>query len=297
MVVAVVAPLVLTAGLLAGCGPPAHGTVTASNGGMIFTAASEKANDVTVTAVGGGVEISDAGDTITPGNGCTRVDDDTARCGGVTSMALLLKDGNDVASNNTNVPATLFPSAGPGGMSGGPGDDDLFGGSAADHLFGDAGFDWLYGNGGPDRFVGGDNQDVFVEGIGAAVIDALDADTFEGGSGGPDLISYLGAAARVRVDLDDVADDGRPATPVTPAEGDNVKADVEHVQSGGGNDSLVGDADANFLRGASGADDISGGAGNDTLWGQSGVDPLDGGEGTDACDVGEDGGITVNCES
>jgi Ca2+-binding RTX toxin-like protein len=408
--------LVLTAGLLAGCGP-AHGTVRVEgNGGLVFTAAAGKANDVTVRPSGGEREVlvRDLGDTITPGEGCTSFDPNTARCSNVHGLALVLKDGNDEASNNTAMPASATVPDGRG-IIGGPGNDVLDGGSGADRLAGDAGDDTLSGNGhddvlrghdgtdtlngnrgsdiiigheGTDTFNGGDGDDHLNEGESFADTDVLDADTFNGGPGhdgasyftsslsvrvdldgvaddgqtnegdnvtadvedvsggqeddtlvgsvagnrldgrdgddrlvegttsadadafdadiyggdnGVDTVTYEFATANVRVDLDNVADDGRQATPVSPAEGDNVRPDVENVTGGAGNDSLFGNAVANILTGNAGADFISADAGDDTLRGNAGLDPLDGGEGTDDCDVGPagpvDGGSEVNCET
>jgi Ca2+-binding RTX toxin-like protein len=182
------------------------------------------------------------------------------------------------------------------GLFGGSAGDELIGSAEANQIFGYEGEDTIVGNGGADRLVGENHSDLLLEGVGATVIDALDADTFEGGSG-LDMVAYTGATANVRVTLDDVANDGRPGTPVSPPEGDNVMSDVERETGGGGNDSLFGNAGNNLLVGGPGADSINGDAGNDTLQGDGGVDPLDGGAGTDVCDVGEDGGIVVNCES
>jgi Ca2+-binding RTX toxin-like protein len=186
-------------------------------------------------------------------------------------------------------------------LFGGAGPDVLRGDADDNLLFGDQGDDELVGNRGNDTLDGNFGRDRLVEGAGAANTDSLDADTFVGGLGSDvDTVSYESATASVRVDLDDVADDGRQATPVSPAEGDNVRSDVEDVTGGGGNDSLFGDADANLLAGNPGADFINGDAGNDTLLGQAGFDPLDGGPGTaDDCDVGgtgPDGGSELNCE-
>jgi Ca2+-binding RTX toxin-like protein len=259
---AAVAPLLLTAGLLAACGP-AHGTVRTRDGGrnLFFTAAAGKANDVTVTRDGEDLLVNDAGDTITPGDGCTAEDANTVRCGGITFMLLDLKDGNDEASNNTDVPA--FPGEGEGGIIGGPGNDVLDGGTAEDILVGDQGTDTLNGN---------DGDDHLVEGLTSASTDVLDADTFNGGTG-RDEVSYSAATLGVNVDVDGNADDGRPG------EIDNVRIDVEDITGGDAADDLVGNAGDNTLRGApfdgqGGADLLVGNAGNDVLFGGAGDDFL-----------------------
>jgi hypothetical protein len=114
--VLVVAPLVLAAGLLAGCGP-AHGTVKVEDrfrpgsgpvAHLVFTAAPGRAKDVTVTPSGSELLVHDGGDTITPGSGCTAEDANTVRCVGVSVVTMNLGDGNDVASNNTSVRSRIW---------------------------------------------------------------------------------------------------------------------------------------------------------------------------------------------
>ncbi|WP_299293699.1 calcium-binding protein [uncultured Tateyamaria sp.] len=58
--------------------------------------------------------------------------------------------------------------------------------------------------------------------------------------------------------------------------------DIEYVRgSRTGNDTLIGDGDANILNGRGGDDILSGGGGDDTLYGEQGNDTLSGGDGTD----------------
>jgi Ca2+-binding RTX toxin-like protein len=273
---ATLAPLVLTAGLLSACAP-AHGTVRVDASGiLLFGAAADKANDVTVTVSGADVLVSDSGDTITPGSGCTAEDADTARCTSVTLVFLNLGNGDDSASNTTNVTSSLV---------GGPGNDVLDGGPATDELSGDEGADTLNGNGG---------DDALKEGRSSASTDVLDADTFNGGLG-RDFARYDFSTQSIGVDLDGVADDGRPN------EGDNVKADVQGVTGGAAADRLVGNSGDNALIGSGGADELIGGLGIDTLRGQVGDDRLveaTGAANTDALDadtfVGDTGVDTVS---
>jgi Ca2+-binding RTX toxin-like protein len=289
-VVAAAASLVLAAGLLAGCGP-AHGTVEVRTGnanagnGMVFTAAAGKANDVTVTVSGGDLLISDAGDDITPGSGCTAVDANTARCTGAVYVLMDLGDGNDFGSNDTNVSSFRAFSGGAAGISGGPGDDVLNGGTAGDLLHGDEGTDTLKGNEGPDYL---------AEGRTAASTDELDADTFSGGPGG-DRVLYRLSTQGVSVDLDGVADDGLPT------EGDNVFSDVEGIEGSAAPDLLIGNDESNSLAGLGGNDSLVGRRGIDTFFGGTGNDVLfEGSEAadTDALDVdnfnGDDGVDTVS---
>jgi Ca2+-binding RTX toxin-like protein len=271
------AAVLLTAGLLAGCGP-AHGTVKVENRSapgsgnvahLVFTAAPGKDNDVFVEPFGADLLIHDEADNITPGPGCTALDANTARCTGVQAMTMNLGDGNDVASNNTSVASRSLSSV--PGIQGGPGDDVLNGGTSVDRLVGDEGDDTLNGLG---------ESDDLVEGWTQAAIDEVDVDTFNGGPG-VDSAFYAfpnsAAAQGVTVSLDDVANDGQPG------EGDNVKADVENVAGGAGHDTLRGDADGNFLGGGAGNDVLTGFEGNDSLQGGSGNDIMN--EGLNQSDV------------
>jgi Ca2+-binding RTX toxin-like protein len=193
-----------------------------------------------------------------------------------------LGDGNDVASNETDLasnPSPVGGVTGTTGIRGGPGDDVLNGGTNTDLLIGDEGADTLNGNGGPDHL---------REGRDAASTDVRDKDIFNGGPGTDDRASYASATAGVAVDLDGVADDGRKADAQNPVEGDDVNADIEDIEGGGGRDELRGDADDNTIRGGGENDELVGNLGDDVLDGQLGsdllmegvgaanVDPLDG---------------------
>ena len=85
---------------------------------------------------------------------------------------------------------------------------------------------------------------------------------------GTDGVSYAARTAPVDVSLDDAANDGDRA-----GEGDNVRADVENVSLGSGNDRAWGDDDANV---------IDGGTGSDSIWANGGDDRLTGGDEPDA---------------
>ena len=67
---------------------------------------------------------------------------------------------------------------------------------------------------------------------------------------------------------------------------------VERVEVGGGDDSLMGDADADTLVGGSGSDTLEGGSGADRLVAGTEADSLDGGSENDTL-FGEDGDDTL----
>lgn len=158
-------------------------------------------------------------------------------------------------------------------LNGGDGNDELTGGSKADQLNGGGGNDTMRGNGGNDRLNGGNG-----------------ADNMFGGEG-IDTVTYADRTAGVNVSLDNVANDGTPASGATPAEGDNAHSDIENITGGKGNDRLIGSDAANsisggdgndYIDGRGGADVIEGGGGNDEIHGGGGNDNIYGGPGTDA---------------
>ena len=156
--------------------------------------------------------------------------------------------------------------------------DVLTGSSAANSIKGHAGNDVISGALGNDALDGGAGDDRFWEGTSTS-----GADTMIGGTG-VDTADYSSRSAAVRVDLDNVADDGWGET-------DNVRSDVENILGGRGADVLTGSAAVNRLLGGAGNDTITGGGGadylhggldNDTLYAKdSVVDTVVGDTGTD----------------
>ena len=275
LAIGAVGALVFTAGMLAACAP-AHGTVRIEGTGegttLVFRAAAGKANDVVVTRSGGDVLLSDAGDTVTPGSGCTVVDADTARCTGAVRVVMDLGDWDDVASNDTDLPSNFPIASGLRGLVGGPGNDTLEGGSSADSLSGDEGNDTLMGRGGNDGL---------FEGTSASAVDVLDVDTFDGGDDN-DAVTYFFGRQNVSLSLNATDDDGRPT------EGDAISDTVENLGGGDGADTLIGNDLQNRLGGNRGndvligngaGDDFRGGLDDDSLLeglGAASVDALDG---------------------
>ena len=139
--------------------------------------------------------------------------------------------------------------AGSDRLDGGPGNDRAFGGAGADDVRGGSGNDVLGGGLGPDGMSGGSGRDIVVY-----------------GQRGVPVVVTIGAGAN-----DGVA-----------GERDNVKADVESVQGGRGNDVLTGNNRANRLFGGGGNDRVLGKGGSDVLVGAGGDDRLDAREGATA---------------
>ncbi|HEX8121289.1 MAG TPA: hypothetical protein VF549_08495 [Solirubrobacteraceae bacterium] len=158
-------------------------------------------------------------------------------------------------------------------LDGGEGDDVVTGGDDDDQLHGGLDDDLIAGDAGDDDLFGDDGDDLLDE---AASYPAgtADGDDLHGGAGF-DLLQYAlvdpfyffvspylaGRTAPVTVSLDEAANDGETG------EQDNARSDVEQVVGGLGDDTLVGNDQANVLGGFDGRDTIRGGGGADTLAG------------------------------
>jgi hypothetical protein len=156
----------------------------------------------------------------------------------------------------------------------------------------------LRGDDGADRAYGGPGADYFraTQGSAAGVIG--DGPDFYSGGPGPDNAEYHLRTTAVQVSLDGAANDGAPG------EGDrmgvlvNGVSDVESIDSGTGNDVLIGDGQANFLVSRGGTDRISGFAGADTIdtLDNAGGDVIEAGGGTDHCAI-DAGDTRSSCET
>jgi Ca2+-binding RTX toxin-like protein len=182
-------------------------------------------------------------------------------------------------------------------VAGGAGDDNITGNHLANILTGNAGGDTINGSGGDDTLdagagtdsiIGGAGNDRLIGGIGAEVLDGSPADS--------DTLDYSGAAGTVTVALWNNSVSGDPV-----ADGDTIR-NFENVETGAGNDLLVGNHLANGLTGnggndtligAAGNDTLSGGAQNDVLRGGAGQDELIGGTGLDFLTGGDDTDVFI----
>ncbi len=154
----------------------------------------------------------------------------------------------------------------PGATSAGTGDGDslrnfdrLLGGPSGGEWRGNSRANVLWGGAGDDVLDGGGGADVVI------------------GGAGRDTLSYARHTADVTATL---ADTGVSTNNGAAGEGDIVVADVEDLTGGAGNDTLVGNTQANRVDGGPGNDAIDGGAGDDTILGGAGGDRLRGGPGT-----------------
>ncbi|WP_169501822.1 calcium-binding protein [Kribbella catacumbae] len=155
--------------------------------------------------------------------------------------------------------------------------ENLIGTLAADTLVGSAAGNVLMGGEGNDLINGGVGNDLILESLSLPLLVVGGANGRDVVAGGPgvDTISYASRTLGVRVQLDNLANDGESG------EGDNIRADVENAIGGLGNDVLIGTDGNNVLRGLGGNDAIGALGGNDVLEGGPGSDTLIGGAGLD----------------
>ena len=133
---------------------------------------------------------------------------------------------------------------------------------------------------------------VTVNGAGAPSLDQLfvatpGPDAFDGG-GGVDTVTYAGAGAAVRVELERTDDQN------TVGSGRDTLTGIENLVGSAFDDVLKGDAGANRLEGGAGGDTVKGGLGDDVILGGAGDDILAGNGGVDTVSYeGAAAGVTV----
>lgn len=247
---------------------PAHAAsgVNVSSGALNVTAQAGKANkfSIQLNETAGLFTVTDGGDIITPGVGCTPVAANKVSCTatGVNTVVVNSFDGADVIDARTSVRAVVDAGAGVDQVLGGSKNDTINGGADADNLSGFDGADTLNGGDGIDSMNGGNQRDTMDGGTGA--------DTFIGGADA-DVASYQTRTVRVAVNPNNEPFDGQTG------EGDNVRSDVEEILGGMAGDLLIGTAADNRLVGNGGGDEMDGRAGKDRLFGGEGGDTLLGG--------------------
>jgi Ca2+-binding RTX toxin-like protein len=192
----------------------------------------------------------------------------------------------------------------------GLGDDTVVGGALANSISANSGNDAIFAGAGDDAIAAASGNDTVAGEDGIDSINlGVGSDTADGG-GGDDIINgnledepdtYAGGAGTDSfatnefnrlasvVSLDDVANDVL-VNPPYPVGTDNVRADIENVSGGDGDDTLIGNDSANVLSGGAGNDALAAGAGADSLFGSDGNDTLDGGIANDTLtgDAGTD---------
>jgi Ca2+-binding RTX toxin-like protein len=242
----------------------------------------------------------DGDDVITGGNGSDTIDGGN---GNDTFKASAVGDGDDTFKGGAGTDkadysvrtaplAIVMDGMTAGGDLAGTPEADVIGADVED-LVGGSGADKLTGNGSSNHIQGGNGDDVISGGPAGTCtsdIDILDGeggndkfdqsatadcgDTMNGGAG-TDTVDYENRTNNLTILLDTAANDGETG------EKDNIKADVEVVLGGQGDDTITGSANADEIHGGPGNDVINAGAGNDKITGNSGNDTLNGEAGDD----------------
>ncbi|MGC1496531.1 MAG: calcium-binding protein [Sulfitobacter sp.] len=223
----------------------ASATYIANSGDMFTNGTSISIGSLTgTTTITNTGTIQSAGSTsIISGGGNDRIVNTGTIIGGVS-----MGSGNDLFDGTGG---TMI-----GRIDGSNGDDTLLGGMGNETLRGGNDEDELHGGGGNDTIQGDDfdsANDVFHGGDG---IDTLDLD---GDSGGVTVDLHAGIASGGSFGVDTLIS-------------------IENVQTGFGNDLIIGNDVDNVL---------NGGFGDDTLIGGLGADRLIGGDGTDTADYSD----------
>ncbi|MEM8826150.1 MAG: hypothetical protein AAGD40_04400, partial [Pseudomonadota bacterium] len=191
-------------------------------------------------------------------------------------------DGLTVSLENV-----FFKFFGGAGHTGGAGDDLILGYNKNDTIHGNAGDDALGGNIGDDTLYGGAGDDHLDGGTGADVLDGGAHSVRDPAS--PELMvgdtaRYVASNAGVTIDLAAGTASGGHADGDTLVDIESLVGAYEH------GDVLLGDANANWLKGLGGDDTLHSRGGADVLDGGEGADTLHGGDGDDALrgDAGND---------
>ncbi len=152
-------------------------------------------------------------------------------------------------------------------IDGTSGNDTLIGASGSDTLNGLAGDDLLLGNGGDDALNGGEDDDVLKPGSGSPTLN---------GGAGIDTADLTEIAQGVIVQLADGTANSALGGLTA------MLSSIENLLLGPGNDTVYGDAQPNRIESGHGNDLVLGGLGNDTILGGNGDDSLQGDQGDDS---------------
>ena len=259
------------------CPSPILYVAAAGEANDLAVSRNASTNDTTFTEVGGVTLTATSG----IGGTCTQLSSHAVRCHpGDVGVDIDLGDGSD----SVRLSGPLGPNCGQANfegacvqVAGGPGLDLL----DASDVTGDGRFGHgltLLGGDGADAMIGGAGGDLLVGGAGG--------DTMSGGPG-QDRASYRDHASGVVASLDGARNDGTPSVDGGTTTGaDQINTDIEQLEGGKGNDTLVANSGNNVLMGGAGSDVLKGLDGSDFLDANDGVaDTVLCGAGTDKAHV------------
>jgi Ca2+-binding RTX toxin-like protein len=203
----------------------------------------------------------------------TELDGADATFAGVEAISARSGSGNDTVTGAGGA-VVGGPITTPLTLDGGSGTNAIAGGDGAD-VFTDS---TPSGSTATDTWAGGGGDDLFLE------TSQRSHDAISGGTG-TDTVDYGARAGAVTVTLDGTNDDGGTGG----TEADNVGADVEHVITGGGSDTidLSGSPTGVVLSSGGGNDQVTGSSFNDVIDAGAGTDTVDAGAGNDLVDGGD----------
>jgi hypothetical protein len=260
-----------------GGGTGSDGSVGGDTGTTTTTGGTTTTTGGTTTTSGGGTTTSGGGTTTSGGGGTTTTTTtppptttplppppapgptfDQTFVGGTGNDNLLGGGGNDLMTGGLG-DDNLSGGGGADSMTGGDGNDNLSGGDGGDTLVGDAGADTLTGDAGNDTVFGGAGNDTIIGGSG-------EGDDVYHGDEGIDTLIYSSAVNPLNINM---------LTGITVGGieiGTDIFDGIENIVAGNGDDTIIGDGNANLIEGGPGDDLIDGGGGADTLLGGTGND-------------------------
>ncbi|WP_300015065.1 calcium-binding protein [uncultured Roseobacter sp.] len=179
--------------------------------------------------------------------------------------------------------------------------ENISGGQGGDHIIGDGNANCISGNDGHDSVRGGDNNDTLNGGNGKDTLKGDDGndrlngghgndsmwggdgqDTLEGGAGDDALYGGDGLDFAIFDTNGDMHVDLEGGIAWGGGLGTDLLYSIERVQTGGGDDDVIGTEDANVMWMGAGEDTVYGFDGNDSIKGHAGDDLLVAGEGADS---------------
>ncbi len=228
----------------------------------------------------------DGGDLLDGGAGDDYVSGEQTAVAAAGIDQVIGGEGNDILHSGVGIDK-LSGEAGDDFIFG-EGDTDAFthGGDGNDIIDGGAGGDLLWGDGGDDLIIGGDDQDIsagldgddilrpgaFSQAMGGGPDEVLGGDgkSDRGNDGkgiGFDLIDFSDHAYSPQGVSIDFSTQQNPAAAIDLTTPFPAWVGIEGVIASQGNDTILGDANANWLIGGSGNDSLAGGSGNDLIVG------------------------------